>query len=103
MPPQSLIPSGFIERALEQTKKFKLRLKPPKTKRGLRTIELDDAAIAMLMKEKERHRRIMAGVSDGVEVDLSLIKLPSTALMFPAMPDPGEDFDFAKWRNPRNF
>ncbi|MDI4231426.1 site-specific integrase [Bradyrhizobium sp. Arg237L] len=92
-----------IERAWEQTKKFGLRLKPPKTKRGLRTIELDDATLTMLLKEKERHQRIIAGIPDGPHVDLSLIKLPAGALMFPAVPEPGEDFDFTKPRNPRNF
>jgi hypothetical protein len=54
-----------IERAWEQTKKFDLRLKPPKTKRGLRTIDLDQAAVDLLLKEKERHQRVMAGVPDG--------------------------------------
>jgi integrase len=92
-----------IERAWETTKKYGLRLKPPKTKRGLRTIELDDATVALLLKEKERHQRIMAGIPDGVDVDLSLIKLPATALIFPAVPEGGEDFDFCKPRNPPNF
>jgi len=93
-----------IERAWEQTKKFGLRLKPPKTKRGLRTIEIDDATLAMLRKERELQQRILAGIPDGtVSVDLSLIKLPAVALMFPAAPEPGEDFDFTKPRNPRNF
>jgi integrase len=92
-----------IERAWEQTEKFGLRLKTPKTKRGLRTIEIDQAAVDLLLKEKEKHQRIMAGVPDGVDVDLSLIKLPANALMFPALPDPGEDFNFAKPRNPRSF
>ena len=92
-----------IERAWEQTKKFGLRLKPPKTKRGLRTIELDDATITMLFREKERHQRIMVGVPDGVQVDLGLVRLPAGGLMFPAVPDTGEDFDFAKPRNLRNF
>jgi integrase len=92
-----------IERAWEPTKKFGMRLKPPKTKRGLRTIDLDDAIVALLLKEKERYQRIKAGVPDGVSVNLQLIKLPAGALMFPAVPEPGEDFDFAKPRNPRNF
>ena len=74
-----------IERALEQTKKFGIRIKPPKTKRGLRTIDLDDATIAVLLKTKERHQRLQAGVPDRVEVDLSLIRLPKGALMFPAV------------------
>jgi integrase len=92
-----------IERAWEQTKKYGLRLKPPKTRRGLRTIGIDDALIALLLKEKERHQRIKASIPDGVVVDLSLMKLPASALMFPAVPETGEDFDFAKPRNPRNF
>jgi integrase len=93
-----------IERAWEQTKKFGLRLKPPKTKRGLRTITLDAATIAMLLEEKARHQRIKAAIPDGVvEVDLSLVRLPPGALMFPATPTKGGDFDFSAPRNPRNF
>jgi integrase len=87
-----------VERALEVTKKFGVRYKPPKTKRGLRTIALDDATNAMLLKEKEKHLRIAAGVPDGVDVDLSLVRLPEDALMFPN--DPRAP---AVPRNPRNF
>jgi integrase len=95
-----------IERAWEQTKKFGLRLKPPKTKRGLRTIELDAATAAILVAEKERHQRIAAGIPDGAEVDLGLVRrrpLPAGALMFPNVPAAGEEFDFTAPRNPRNF
>jgi integrase len=92
-----------IERAWEQTKKFGLRLKPPKTKRGLRTIDLDDSVVALLIKAKKQHQRIKAGIPDGVDVDLSLISLPSGALIFPAAPEAGADFDFTAPRNPRNF
>src|SRR6516165_9054337 len=92
-----------IERALERTKKFGIRVKPPKTMRGFRTIDLDQSAVDLLLKEKARHQRIMAGIPDGVDVDLSLIKLPPNALIFPAMPEAGDDFDFAKWHNPINF
>ena len=58
---------------------------------------------AVLVKEKERHQRIMAGIPDGAGVNLLLIKLPARALIFPAVPGSGEDFDFLKPRNPRNF
>ena len=44
----------------------------------------------------------MAGVPDGAPVDLSLVKLPAGALMFPSPPASGEGFSFAKLRNPRN-
>jgi integrase len=92
-----------IERAWEQTKKFGLRLKPPKTRRGLRTISLDAATVTMLIAERATHLRIQAGIPDGVDVDLSLIRLPPGALMFPATPAKGQDFDFTAPRNPRNF
>jgi hypothetical protein len=44
---------------------------------------IDDDLISFLMKERKRHLRIAAGVPDGVDVDLSLVKLPPGALMFP--------------------
>jgi integrase len=90
-----------IEWALEQTKKHGIRRKRPKTKRGWRTIGLDDAIVAVLLIERDRHLRIQAGIPDGIDVDLGLIKLPAGALMFPAVT--GRDFDFNTPRNPRNF
>lgn len=92
-----------VERALEVTKKFGVRYKPPKTARGLRTIALDDGTVSMLLRERERHLRIAAGVPDGVDVDLSLIRLPHDALMFPAVPTGETGFSFTAPRSPRNF
>ncbi len=89
-----------VERAWEPTKKHGMRLKPPKTARGLRTIDLDDGTIALIIAQKELHQRIKAGVPDGAEVNLSLVKLPADALMFPAIPAAGRDFDFARPRDP---
>jgi integrase len=91
-----------IERAVEETDKHGLRIKGPKTKRGKRTITIDDKLIALLLAERERYLRVMAGVSDRTTVDLSLVKLPEGALMFPNPPARGEDFSFMKLRNPRN-
>lgn len=91
-----------VERAWEQTKKYGLRLKPPKTKRGFRTIDLDDATLAILMQEKARLQRLMIGVPDGAEVDLSLVKLPPEALIFPNLLQRG-NFDWSLPRDPRNF
>lgn len=87
-----------VERALDFTKKFGIGFKPPKTKRGLRTIALDDGTVALLLKERERHQRLSAGVPDGVDVDLSLVKLADDALIFPNDPTAP-----AVPRNPRNF
>lgn len=92
-----------ISRALEQTKKFGIRVKPPKTRRGLRTVELDAATLAMLLTERERHQRLCAGIPDGAGVDLSLVRLPAGALMFPSAPEPGGDISLTAPRNPRNF
>jgi integrase len=91
-----------IERVIEETDEHGLRIKGPKTERGKRTITIDDDLIALLVAERERHLRIVAGVPDGAAVDLSLVKLPDGALMFPNPPAPGESFSFAKLRNPRN-
>src|SRR5262249_50393622 len=79
-----------IERAIEETEAHGLRLKAPKTERGKRTITIDDQLIALLLAERERHLRIEAGVPDGTTVDLSLVKLPDGALMFPNPPARGE-------------
>ena len=61
---------------------------------------IDDGLLALLLTEREKHLRIVAGVPDGATVDLSLVKLPGEALMFPSPPGPGEDFSFSKLRNP---
>jgi integrase len=45
----------------------------------------------------------LAGIPDGVEVDLSLIRLPEDALVFPAPPAAGKSFDFSKPRDPSAF
>jgi integrase len=91
-----------IERAWEQTKKYGLRLKPPKTARGLRTIDLDDATVSMLISVKETLQRLAKGIPDGASVDLSLIKLPAAALIFPNPPEPGIDFSLTAPRIPRS-
>jgi integrase len=91
-----------IERAIEETDEHGLRIKGPKTERGKRTITIDDDLIALLVADRERHLRIVAGVPDSATVDLSLVKLPVDALMFPNPPGPGEGFSFTKLRNPRN-
>ena len=90
-----------IERAIEMTEAHGLSLKLPKTKRGFREITIDDDLIALLMKERERHLRMAAGVPDGAEVDLSLVKLPQGALMFPNPTRLGK-FSFTGLRNPNN-
>jgi len=78
-----------------------LRVKGPKSERGNRTIEIDAGLVTLLLGERERHLRLVAGVPDGVDVNLSLIKLPPGALMFPAPPDPGEQFLLTKLRTPQ--
>jgi len=89
-----------IERAIEVVKNQPLTIKGPKTTRGKRTITIDDDLVAPLVGEREKLLRIKAGVPDGTSVNLSLVKLPEDALLFPARPAPGEDFSFTKLRHP---
>jgi integrase len=91
-----------IERSLEKTDKHGLALKGPKTARGKRTITIDDDLLALLLVERERLLRVRAGVPDNAAVDLSLVKLPDDALIFPNAPGPGEDYSFVKLRMPNN-
>jgi integrase len=89
-----------IARSVDHVKGQPLVLKPPKTARGIRAITIDDGLIALLLAEREKHLRVLAGVPDDAAVDLSLLELPADALMFPNPPGPGEDFSFTKLRNP---
>jgi integrase len=91
-----------IERAWEETKAHGLRLKGPKRESHKRTIAIDDELIAVLVTQREKHQRLFAGIPDNAAVDLSLVKLPDDALMFPALPEKGEPFTLTKPRDPRN-
>jgi len=91
-----------IERAVEETEEHGLQIKGPKTERGKRTIEIDNDLVALLLAERDRHLRMVAGVPDGASVDLSLVKLPADALIFPCPPAHGEQFSFTKLRSPKD-
>jgi integrase len=88
-----------IERSVEITRDAPLAFKSPKTERGKRTIVIGDDLIALLLALREKHLRIAAGVSDDAAVDLSLIKLPPDALMFPAA---RREFSFTTIRDPNS-
>jgi integrase len=90
-----------IERSLEDTKAHGLRMKGPKKEGHKRTITIDDDLLVILLTERERHLRILAGVPDGAAVDLSLVKLPEGALMFPNPPQSGAGLSFVAPRVPR--
>jgi integrase len=89
-----------IERALEDTKAFGLRMKGPKKESQKRTITIDDDLLTILLAEREKKLRFVAGVSDSALVDLSLVKLPEGALMFPN-PPARSGFSFVIPRVPR--
>jgi integrase len=91
-----------IERAIESIGNQPLALKEPKTKRGKRTITIDDDLTALFVAQREKHRRLTAAVPDGAAVEI-MVKLPEEALMFPSPPEPGESFSFTKLRNPDCF
>ena len=73
-----------IERALEETKLHGSRFKGPKNDRHKRTIEIDDGLLTLLAAERAKYLRLAAGIGDGATVDLSLLRLPEDALMFPS-------------------
>ena len=79
-----------IERSVEDTEKFGLRFKDPKSERGIRTIKIDDGLVILLLQQKEYLQRLQAGIPDGADVDLSLIQLPDDALFFPSLDAYGE-------------
>jgi integrase len=83
-----------IERALEADTGT---VKAPKTKRGTRTIAIDAELVALLLAEREKHLRLVAGVPEGAAVDLALIKLPAVALIFPS---PEGEIDLTRPRSP---
>jgi hypothetical protein len=78
-----------IERALEYNRKHGLAFKSPKTARGRRTIAIDGFLAELLRKEQEKYLRLVAGIPDGAAIDLSLVRLPEEALVFPAPDAPG--------------
>lgn len=90
-----------IARSIDETKKHGRGTKQPKSERGKRTITIDDGLVALLRAEREKHLRIKAGIPEGARVNISLVKLPADALVFPAPPGPGEDFSFSRLRAPR--
>jgi integrase len=90
-----------IERAIEETKEHGRTLKAPKTARGKRTIQIDRDLFDVLVSERERYLRMKVGVAASAQVDLTLVKLPDDALMFPAPPPPGENFSLTRLRCPR--
>lgn len=74
-----------VSRNVEDTKAHGRRIITPKTKRGFRTFQIDQSLVNLLRMERARALRLVAGIPDGAEVDLSLIGLPDGALCFPAV------------------
>jgi integrase len=91
-----------IERSVEETKKFGVRFKEPKRARHKRTITIDDELLALLVAERERYLRLVAGVPEGATVDLALVRLPDDALIFPKPTAHSANLDLTAPRRPRN-
>jgi integrase len=84
-----------IRRSVEETVEHGRHLKEPKTARGRRTIAIDLDLTERLCGDRDQIKRLVAGVPDDADVDLSLVKLPDDALLFP-----GEDLsDLTKLRD----
>jgi integrase len=74
-----------VSRNVEVTKAHGTRIVTPKSKLGRRKFQIDASLVELLRKEWERALRLTAGIPDGAHVDLSLIRLPVRALVFPAI------------------
>jgi len=75
-----------IARALEETQDGR-GFKQPKTPRGTRTIAIDNNLAAILAAERRNCLLLAAGITEDSDVvDISLIKVPEDALLFPAPP-----------------
>jgi integrase len=87
-----------IRRSLEQTKAG-ITVKGTKTGTE-REIGISDDLVDLLAAERARHLRIVAGVPDGTDVDLSLVRLPQGALVFPLL-SRGDGVDLMRLRSPK--
>jgi integrase len=85
-----------ITRAIEETKGYR-GIKRPKSERGIRTFQIDAGLAQLLAAHRARQQRLVAGVPDGIDVDLSLIRLPADALLFPG----GGGIDLTRLRDAR--
>jgi integrase len=72
-----------VTRAIEDLKGYR-GVKAPKTERGIRTFRIDEGLADLLKAHRRKQQQLVAGVPDGVDVDLSLVKLPADALLFPS-------------------
>lgn len=86
-----------IAQAVERTKAYGTRFKTPKSGKG-RELTVDANLLALFRREKEALARLIAGVPEDADVDLSLVKVPADALVFWAVPR-GEPLHFGKPRN----
>jgi integrase len=85
-----------VTRAVEETKGYR-GIKGPKTERGIRTFRIDESLAQLLAAHREKQQRLVAGLPDSADVDLSLSKLPAGALLFPG----GDGTDLTKLRDGR--
>jgi integrase len=74
-----------VTRNVEETEKYGRRIGTPKSKNSVREFQIDTNLVVLLRKERNKALQMVAGVPDGADVDLSLVKLPKDSLVFPAL------------------
>ena len=74
-----------VSRNVEDTEAQGRRIGTPRSKAGHRSFQIDPGLVGLLRMERERALRLVAGIPDGAEIDLSLVRLPDGALVFPAI------------------
>jgi integrase len=72
-----------VTRNVEETEIHGRRIGTPKSKNSVREFQIDANLVSLLRRLRDTALRIVAGVPEGADVDLSLVKLPKDALAFP--------------------
>jgi integrase len=88
-----------INKSVEDTVAYGRHTKEPKSARGRRTIGIDAALVERLRVYRDSMKREIAGIEDGADVDLGLIRMPKGCVLFPGRPETGEDIDYTKLRD----
>jgi integrase len=71
-----------VHRNVEETEEHGRRIVTPKSNPS-RNVDIDASLVALLRRVRDKAKRLHAGIPDGADVDLSLVKLPADTLAFP--------------------
>jgi integrase len=74
-----------VTRNVEDTKKSGRRIGTPKSNRSTQEFQIVASLVALLRQARTKALQLTAGIPDGTDANLSLVKLPKDALAFPML------------------